>query len=92
MVTTVATGGWHLLLPRWTAAVGATVILASLASPADPHLKAMVVTYLAAFSIVGQSFNNSWGLLTGPAWGLASAYGLLGLTRLWRLSLPSSPW
>jgi hypothetical protein len=84
VVTTVKTGGWLLLLPRWTAAIGAVIVVASLWGPSDRHLKAMVIIYLTAFSVVGQSFNNSWGLLTGPAWGLAMAYGIIGLDRLIR--------
>jgi hypothetical protein len=82
VVTTTSIGGWHILFPRWTAAFGAVVVLASMWSSADRHLKAFVATYLAAFCVVGQAFNNSWGLLTGPTWGLASAYGVLGLQRL----------
>lgn len=88
VVTTVGMGGWLILLPRWAAAIGAVVVLASLWGPADRHLKAMVVIYLVGFSIVGQSFNNSWGLLTGPAWGLAMVHGLLGLRQLLGASSP----
>ena len=87
VVTTVNMGGWYMMLPRWAAAAGAVVVLASLWGPADRHLKMMVLIYLLGFSIIGQPFNNSWGLLTGPAWGLATVYGLLGLSRIVRSSV-----
>jgi hypothetical protein len=80
-------GGWFLLLPLWAAAGGAVLILASLWSPADVRLKIVVVMYLAAFCVVGHSFNSYWGLMTGPTWGLAAVYGLGGLHRLTRDAL-----
>jgi hypothetical protein len=84
VVTTTALGGWHILLPRWTGAVGAMLVAASVWSHAETHLKVMVITYLALFCVVGQPFNNSWGLLTGPTWGLATTYGVLGFQQLVR--------
>jgi hypothetical protein len=84
VVSLTALGGWHILLPRWTGAIGAVLVAASIWSRADRHLKIMAATYLSLFCVVGQPFNNSWGLLLGPAWGLASAYGVLGLQRLLR--------
>lgn len=84
VVRTVGMGGWFLLLPLWTAAVGAVVVLAALWAPATGHLKMVVITYMLGFCIVGQPFNNYWGLMTGPTWGLAIAYGLRGLHRLIR--------
>ena len=84
VVSITAVGGWHMLLPRWTAAIGAVLMVASVWSPADRHVKIMAVTYAALFCVVGQAFNNSWGLLTGPSWGLATAYGVLGLQQLLR--------
>jgi hypothetical protein len=84
VVSITAVGGWHMLLPRWTAAIGAVLMIASVWSPADRHVKIMAVTYAALFCVVGQAFNNSWGLLTGPSWGLATAYGILGLQQLVR--------
>ena len=84
VVRTVAMGGWYLMFPRWVAAIGVVVVLASLWGPADRHLKAMVIIYLAGFCIVGQNFNDYWGLMTGPVWGLATVYGVIGLDRLTR--------
>jgi hypothetical protein len=82
VVSLAALGGWHILLPRWTGAIGAVLVASSLWSPADRHVKVMALLYLSLFCVVGQPFNNSWGLLVGPAWGLASAYGVLGLQQL----------
>ena len=84
VVRTVAMGGWYLILPLWTAAVGVVLVVAGLWGPADRHLKIMVVGYLGGFCIVGQSFNTYWGLLTGPAWALATVYGFIGIHRLVR--------
>jgi hypothetical protein len=84
LVSVVGMGGWFLILPLWMAAIAAPIILASLWSPAERHLKIVVAVYFAAFCIVGHSFNNYWGLMTGPTWGLAAVYGLDGLHRLIR--------
>jgi hypothetical protein len=84
VVRTVSMGGWFLVLPLWTAAIAAVVVLASLWSPADRHLKAVVGLYLAGFCVVGQPFNTYWGLMTGPTWGVAAVYGLMGLRHLVR--------
>jgi hypothetical protein len=82
VVSTVGMGGWYLVLPTWTAAVGAVIIVASLWSPADIHLKIIVAMYVVTFCVVGHYFNSYWGLMTGPSWGLATVYGLVGLRRL----------
>jgi hypothetical protein len=82
VVRTVNMGGWFLILPAWTAAIGAVLVLASVLGPADRHLKAMVITYMIGFAVVGQSFNDYWGLMTGPTWGLAIVYGVIGIGRL----------
>jgi hypothetical protein len=84
VVSTVGMGGWFLALPRWTAAIGAVLILASLWSAADLRLKLFVGFYVAAFCVAGHTFNSYWGLMTGPSWGLAIVYGVPGLRRLVR--------
>lgn len=82
VVSVVGMGGWFLILPLWVSAAGAVIILASLWSNADLHLKAAVAVYMIAFCIAGHSFNDYWGLMTGPAWGLAIVYGVGELKRL----------
>lgn len=84
VIRTVAMGGWGLLLPLWAGAVGAVLVTASLWSDADRHLKALVLIYLAGFFVVGHSFNDYWGLMTGPAWSLAMVHGIVTLPALVR--------
>lgn len=91
VLSTVNMGGWFLLLPLWAAAIGAVIILASLWSCADLHLKVVVGIYMLAFCFVGHSFNGYWGLMTGPIWGLAAVYGLTGLHRLVSLAVAPQP-
>lgn len=81
VIRTVGMGGWYLVLPLWTAAVGAGLILVSLVGTADRHLKVMVLGYMTGFSVVGHSFNDYWGLMTGPSWALATIVGLQALPR-----------
>jgi hypothetical protein len=90
VIRTVSMGGWYLMLPLWTAAIGAVAVLASLWGPADRHLKAMVIIYICIFSIIGQRFNTYWGLMTGPVWGLATLYGVVGVRMLVRASMSGS--
>jgi len=42
------------------------------------------VLYLGFFAVVGQPFNQSWGLLTASTWAIAFGFGLQGLERLVR--------
>jgi hypothetical protein len=84
VVSTTAMGGWHILFPRWTGAVGAVLVTASIWSPAEQHLKLTALTFLSMFCVLGQPFNNAWGLITGPTYGLAAAYGVLGVQQLIR--------
>lgn len=88
VIRTVGMGGWSLLLPLWAAAVGAVLVVASLWSRAGRHLKALVVLYVAGFFVVGHSFNDYWGLMTGPAWSLAMTHGLIVAPTLLRAAFP----
>jgi hypothetical protein len=90
VVSLAAVGGWHILFPRWTGAIGAALVASSLWSKADRRVKIMAAVYPALFCVVGQPFNNSWGLLVGPAWGLASAYGVLGVLQLLEWAAPEN--
>jgi hypothetical protein len=80
---TISFTGWFVALQPWGAAVGCVLIVASMwARKAPLHLRVTVVTYLALFSIVGQVFNQNWGLVTAPAWALACGYGVEGVRTL----------
>jgi hypothetical protein len=79
----VSFSGWYDVLPIWSRAVGLVLLVASVwATKAPRQLQVMVAAYLLFFSIVGQSFNQYWGLVTGPAFALATGYGVAGLWRL----------
>ena len=75
--------GWYDALPVWGRAVGCVVLAACLWNPAAPkHLRAAVVAFAAFFAVVGQPFNQYWGLVTAPAFAVATGYGVGGLWRL----------
>jgi hypothetical protein len=64
-----------LLAPRIISACAATLIAAALwSSMIPPHIKGVVVAYALFFVVVGQSFNDYWGLVVGPAYAVALAY------------------
>jgi hypothetical protein len=82
--------GWFAALPSWCPPFGLVLLLAALWAPdASVQLRTTIVAYLVFFSIVGQVFNQNWGLVTGPAWALASGYGVAGLSRLISSAWPS---
>lgn len=83
LLRVIGFAGWYDVLPLWSRAVGCVLLAASLwAVRAPQQLRAMVGAYLLFFSIVGQSFNQYWGLVTAPAFAIATGYGVAGLWRL----------
>lgn len=79
----ISFGGWYEVLPDWSRAVGCVLLVAALWAPrASRQLRALVAAYLVFFSVVGQSFNQYWGLVTAPAFAAATGYGVTGLWRL----------
>jgi hypothetical protein len=85
VLATIGFGGWLYLMPTWVPAVACVLLVAAMWAPvrAD-HVKGTVVTYLGFFAVVGQPFNQSWGLLTAPTWAIAYGLGVQGLVRLVR--------
>lgn len=78
-------GGWFYLLPPWTAAVAGSLLVASIWAPmAATHAKVGAFTYALFFMVVGQQFNQYWGLLVAPTWTIAYGLGALGVVRLAR--------
>lgn len=75
VVSTVGWSGVYHLLPRWVSALGAVAALSCLWAPVDRHLKAVVLVYVAVFCVVGLPLNGYWGIMTGPSWVIATAYG-----------------
>jgi hypothetical protein len=83
VLATIGFGGWLYVLPTWVAAVAGTLLVSSLWAPIKAlHIKAATITYMVVFMIVGQSFNQAWGLLTAPLWAIGYGLGLSGLFAL----------
>jgi hypothetical protein len=89
VLRTISFTGWYYALPVWSRAFGCVLLVAALWAPgAHRQLRAAVATFLIFFAVVGQPFNQYWGLLTGSAWALAYGYGVAGL---WRLITAAKP-
>jgi len=85
VLATIGFGSWFYYLPPWAAAVGGVLLLASPWAPTRaPQVKAAALTYVALFLVVGQAFNQSWGLLTAPLWAVAYGLGAEAIVRLVR--------
>jgi hypothetical protein len=78
LLETLRRNAWVLMCPPWTPA--ASAILAALTAAAlwrgtGSHLRGTIFAYCAMFIVIGQPFNNYWGFVTAPTWGLAVGYG-----------------
>lgn len=89
LLTTV---GIHILLaefPRWTWAVYLPLSVLGLASwrgEMGTRVALTAGTYLAAFAVVGQAFNNYWGLIDAPLLALGFVRSPASLRDLIRSS------
>lgn len=85
VLATIGFGSWFYYLPPWAAAVGGVLLLASPWAPIRaPYIKGTALMYVALFFVVGQVFNQSWGLLATPIWAVCYGLGAEGLVRLIR--------
>ena len=85
VLATIGFGGWLYLMPPWVAAVACVLLVSCAWSPTKAaHVKGAVAVYLAFFAIVGQPFNQGWGLLTASTWAIAYGLGVQGLLTLIR--------
>ena len=85
VLATIGFGGWLYLMPPWVAAVACVLLVSCAWAPTKAaHVKGAVAAYLAFFAIVGQSFNQGWGLLTASTWAIAYGLGVQGLLTLIR--------
>ena len=69
VISTAQMNAYLLLLPQWVTAlylVAAMVGLAGWSTPLGTRIGLSVCLYLAAFAVVGQSFNQYWGALIAP--------------------------
>ena len=85
VLATVGFGGWLYLMPPWVAAIAVVLLAACAWAPTKAaHVKGAVVAYIAFFAVVGQPFNQGWGLLAAPAWAIGFGLGAQGLATLLR--------
>lgn len=71
--------------PRIVTALFVTLVTASLFAPRAPvHLRASVLAFMVFFLVVGQQFNDYWGSVAAPLFAIAVAFGLPGVSRLFR--------
>jgi hypothetical protein len=88
---TMSFNGWFAASQPWGPSIGVALVLAALWARSAPlHLRVCCVTYVGFFAVVGQTFNQNWGLVASPAWALACAYGISGLRRLIRSARDAS--
>ena len=69
VIATVRMNTYLLLLPQWVTALYLTAALLGLAgwhTPAGRRIGLTVCLFLAAFAVLGQDFNQYWGLLPAP--------------------------
>ena len=68
--------GWLLVLPEPLTALSLVFLVAGVADEDAPvHLRAASGVYVAFFLVAGKPFNDYWGLMAWPSWGLACGYG-----------------
>ena len=87
ILSTLRWNGWLTLAPAWAAAVALVVLLAGIFDRSlSPHLRYAVGAYLAFFAVVGQPFNNYWGVIPLMTCPLLFGYGLRSVDRLVRVA------
>jgi hypothetical protein len=85
LLRTLRENGWFLLLPTWVAPVVCVLaVLALFARSAPAQLRGSLIAYVVFFLVVGQPFNDYWGLVTTPIWAYALAHSVEGLRELGR--------
>jgi hypothetical protein len=87
VIATTRMNAYLLVLPPWVTALYLVVAMVGLggwSTPLGTRIGLSTCLYLAAFAVVGQSFNQYWGLLVAPllCFGIARFPAALG--DLWR--------
>lgn len=87
VISTAQMNCYLLLLPQWVTALFVALALAGVSiwnTPAQTRLGCAVLGYCAAFSMVGQEFNQYWGSMYAPLLALAAGRSAHCLARLWK--------
>jgi hypothetical protein len=84
--------GFSFLLPDAALAAVLSLICAGIANPRAPTvIRAAGAAYAAFFLVIGQHFNNYWGLVAAPVWVFSSAYGVaLAVDACRTLTIPAA--
>jgi hypothetical protein len=83
VTATVGWEGWLLLLPWPATSIALALLVAGIGSSETPtHVRLVSAAYLIFFYVAGQTFNAYWGLVAGPTWAVASAYGCYAVSHL----------
>ena len=86
VISTAQMNGFLLLMPQWATAVYLAAAVAGLAgwrTLLGTRIGLTVCLYLTAFSVVGQSFNQYWGLLFAPLLCFGLARFFVSVRDLW---------
>jgi len=78
-----------LILPQWVTGLYLPLAVLGMTgwqSPWGQRVGVVTFGYLAIFSVVGQPFNQYWGMLIAPLLCLGAARGLLAVRDLWRVA------
>lgn len=87
VISTAQMNCYLLLLPQWVTALFVALALAGVSvwnTPTQSRLGWTVLGYCAAFSVVGQDFNQYWGSMYAPLLALACGRSADCLGTLWR--------
>lgn len=87
VISTAQLNAYLLLLPQWATAIylaSALVGLAGWSTPLGTRIGLSACAFLAAFAVVGQSFNQYWGCLIAPLLCFGVARFPVSARELWR--------
>jgi hypothetical protein len=96
VISTAQMNAYLLLFPQWVTAiylVAAMVGLAGWSTPLGTRIGLSTCVFLAAFALVGQSFNQYWGSLMAPLLCFGVVRFPASLGDLWRTAaFPPPAW
>ena len=89
-VTACSSWMFWALLPYWLAAMLAVLGVFGLAISRRFRMLATVATYMAAFSVVGKSFDDYWGLMYSPILAIGLVHSIPAIRDLVAGAIPLS--